>query len=68
MIDDIEILRCANFLLKEYGTEEALYRAGLRADACLESGDVEGQRTWLRIVAIIKELTRETRSSADLIH
>jgi hypothetical protein len=49
-IDAIEVSRCASFLLKEYGIADGLYRVELGADACLENGDVEGERTRLRIV------------------
>lgn len=51
MIDDIEIERCANFLLKEYGRAEGRFRATQRAEACLANGERDGQHKWLRVVA-----------------
>jgi hypothetical protein len=64
MMDDIEIQRCAQFLLKEYGAEESRFRAVQRADACLANGEQEGQRQWLRVVAKLEDLIREGRKSA----
>ncbi len=62
MIDDIEIERCANFLLKEYGRAEGRFRATQRAEACLANGEHDGQRKWLRVVAHLdhqKEINRQ---------
>jgi len=47
----------ALLLLKRHGSDAAIV-AAQRADECLESGDVEGQRIWKGIVEAILELLR----------
>lgn len=55
MIDDLEIWACANLLLKQHG-EDAWFVAAQRADELLSNGDIEGNRTFVRILNRIKEL------------
>ena len=43
--------------MKRYGTDAAL-EAGMRADALLAEGDVEGVATWRAIIRAIEELQR----------
>lgn len=59
MIEDKEIWACAHQLMRQYG-EAAAFRAAQRADALLEANDLDGHRTWLRILARIEELERMT--------
>jgi len=68
MLDQIDIFRCANLLLKNYGSADATYRAASRAEACLEQGDANGQKVWLRIVAAIKNMAGSDRYLAGVIH
>jgi hypothetical protein len=65
MIDDREIWACANLLLKQHG-ENAWFVVARRADELLAQGEVEGRRTFLRILARIKEL--ETSNPGGQLH
>ncbi|MEQ9111210.1 MAG: hypothetical protein RIF37_00535 [Rhodospirillaceae bacterium] len=55
MTSDIDIYRTAAVILKEHGDDAEMY-AMLRADELLDAGDVEGQITFLKIVAAIREI------------
>lgn len=55
MIEDREIWACANAILRRYG-DAASFHAAQRADELLEQGDMDGQKTWLRILAAISAL------------
>ena len=55
MIDDREIWACANLLLQQHG-DNAWFVVSRRADELLAQGEVEGHRTFWRILARIKEL------------
>jgi len=44
-------------MIRRYG-EDAVIKAALRADELLAAGDVDGFRTWQRIVAATNELRR----------
>jgi hypothetical protein len=67
-MDELDILRCANLLLKNYGLDDGLQRAALRADALLNQGDLVGEKVWLRIIAAMKELARTDRSELEALH
>jgi len=55
MIEDREIWACANLLVQQHG-ENAWFVAARRADELLAQGEMEGHRTFRRILARIKEL------------
>ena len=55
LIDDKDIYRTANELIKQHG-EGAPMHAAKRADELLEAGDLDGQATWKRILAATEEL------------
>ncbi|APR53881.1 hypothetical protein CA223_15700 [Sphingomonas koreensis] len=55
MIEDREIWACAHQLMRQHGTE-AWFHAAQRADELLASGEIEGHRTFLRILDRIKQL------------
>jgi triphosphoribosyl-dephospho-CoA synthetase len=59
MVDDHDIWRAANLLVKRHGHEAALV-AARRADEVLAAGDVEGCAIWKRIREAITELARMT--------
>lgn len=56
-MDEKEIWQSAAAMIKRYGDESA-YEAGQRADQLLDEGDIEGQRTWMRIIIAIEELQK----------
>ena len=57
MIPDIDIYRATQLVIRQNGEDASVIAAG-RADKLLEIGDVDGQQTWLRILAAVKELQR----------
>ncbi len=45
MTSDLDIFRSANLLVKQHG-EDAPIKAAMRADAILETGDLDGLAVW----------------------
>ena len=45
MVSDLDIYRSANVLIRQHG-EDAPIEAAVRADAMLESGDLDGYAVW----------------------
>jgi hypothetical protein len=64
MIDDLDILRAANILIKRRGDGAAI-EAPKRADELLAEGDVDGCAIWKRILHAVGELTRTTPAEAS---
>ena len=58
MVDEIDIYRTANELIKQHGNDAPIH-AAMRADAMLEAGDMDGQAVWKRILAAVDELLSE---------
>jgi hypothetical protein len=56
MIPDLDIWRSANLMIQQHG-DLADIEAAMRADDLLAKGDIDGQRTWMRILRAIDELT-----------
>ncbi len=67
MTSDLDIYRSANELIKQHG-EDAPILAAMRADELMETGDIEGQTVWLRIVKAIEELLSEERPEGAEVH
>ena len=67
MIDDLDILRAANILIKRHGADAAIETAR-RADDLLEAGDRDGCAIWKRILAVVTELTRTTRAEGERVN
>ena len=61
MVSDLDIFRSAQVLIRQHGTDAGLY-AAQRVDALSEAGDMEGERTWRRVLRAIEELQNETPS------
>ena len=57
-MDEIDIRRVADLLMKEFG-DEAVSLASKRADAMLHQGDTDGFTTWLKVVKAIETLRRK---------
>jgi hypothetical protein len=68
MAAEIDIYRTANILVKEYGVEQAPLMAARRADALLELGDIEGQRTWRAVLRAVQEITQMERGPGELVN
>jgi len=65
MSSDIDIYRAANLLVGQHGARAAIF-AAMRADELLDNGDLDGQRTWLRIIKAIEDLTSTDRGESPL--
>ncbi|HXP73683.1 MAG TPA: hypothetical protein VN823_06005 [Stellaceae bacterium] len=57
MVDEPDIWRAANLLVKRHGADAAPVAAN-RADELLTRGDVEGYAIWHRIFGAVAELVR----------
>jgi len=68
MVQELDILRCANMLLQNYGVADATFRASQRADACLDQGDATGQKVWLRVISAIQDMARTEKVPAERLH
>ena len=55
MISDLDIYRTANLLVNRHG-EDAPIEAAMRADAMLETGNLDGYAVWKRILRAVEEL------------
>ncbi len=49
MTDEIDIYRSAKLYIDQHGDQAAL-QAGMQADALLEAGDMDGAKTWRKII------------------
>ena len=67
MIADIDTYRAAHLLIKRHGDDAAI-EAAMRADELMETGDMEGEAVWLRIVKAIEELLSEERPEDAEVH
>ncbi len=59
MTSDLDIYRSANILMKRHG-EDAPILAAMRADAMLETGDLDGYAVWKRILRAVDEMGNTT--------
>ena len=60
MVEDIDIWRTANLLLRHHGYDAPII-AAQRRDALLAAGDTNGTIIWKCIMTAIDELTRARR-------
>jgi hypothetical protein len=67
MIDDLDILRAANILIKRHGSDAAI-EAARRADELLAAGDMDGRAIWKRILSAVAELTRTTPAEGERVN
>ncbi len=54
-------------LIRQRG-EDAPIEAAMRADAMLESGDLDGYAVWRRIVKAVEEIQRTKRDRCEVAH
>jgi len=65
MIEDRAIWACANLLLKQHG-DDAWFVAAQRADELLAQGEMDGHRTFVRVLNRIHAL--EAMNPAGPVH
>ena len=63
MVNETDIYRSANLLIKQHG-EDAAIHAAMQADECLDNGDLDGKVAWLAVIRAIEEL-RDTKPPKD---
>jgi hypothetical protein len=66
MVDDPDIWRAANLMLKRHGAD-AEVAAAMRADELLARGDVEGCSVWKRILVAVRELSRTAPAEGERV-
>lgn len=64
MIEEIDVWRAADLLVKRHGADAEIV-AAKRADELLAQGDVDGQRIWKRILAAVHELQRTKPAAGE---
>ncbi len=64
MTSDLDIYRSANALVKQHG-QDAPIHAAMRADAMLDTGDLNGYAVWRRIIKAAYEEHPRTRWSSS---
>ncbi len=57
----------ANLLVKQYG-QDAPNHAAVRADAMLESGDLDGYAVWKRVLRAVGELQGTAPRAGTRVH
>ncbi len=63
VVDETDIYRSANLLIKQHGADAAIY-AAMQADECLAEGDLDGKVVWLAVIKAIEEL-RDLKPHGD---
>jgi len=67
MTSDLDIYRSADLLIKQHG-EDAPIHAAMRADAMLESGDLDGYAVWRRVLRAVGELQGTAPGPGAQVH
>ncbi len=65
---NFDIYRAANEFIKQHGEDAPLHAAMRGADELMETGDMDGQAVWLRVVDAIEELLSEERPDDAKVH
>ena len=60
MTSDLEVIRAASSLIREYGDQVNL-EAAQRANALLEKGDLRAQSDWARVVEAVEGIQNQIR-------
>ncbi len=60
-MEPIDIYRTAKLLIDQHGDDAAI-EAAMKADKCLDSGDVDGVTVWKGVIRAIGELSATTRN------
>ena len=66
MITDLDIYRSAKVLIDQRG-EDAPIWAAQKADAMLESGNLDGKHLWLKILEAVEDLLSKERPTGATV-
>ena len=67
MISDRDVYTAANLMIKQHGTEAAIF-AAMNADRLAERVDRAGQALWLRVIQAIDRLAAQAPAPAERVH
>ena len=67
MIDDVDIWRAADLLIKRHGDDAGMI-AAQRADELLNHRDLEGYAIWRCILASVSDLTRTSPAEDERVN
>ena len=67
MLEDIDVWRAANLLIKQHGADAELV-AARRVDDMITEGDPAGETTWKRILAAVREMQRDKPAENERIN
>jgi hypothetical protein len=67
LIDEIDVWRSANQLIKSYGDKAAEAAAG-SVVKMQRAGDMDGMTAWLEIMLAIQELTKDKPSAGEPVN
>lgn len=56
-MEEIDVYRAANLLIRQHGALGAAIHAAQRVDELLAEGDMDGRNAWLRMLAAVRELS-----------
>jgi len=62
---DKDIWRSANLLIQQHGEDAGIHAAQM-VDKFLEEGDLDGHKTWLRILKAIESF--EDKTPSGMVH
>ena len=65
MTSEIDIYRAAKLYIDQHGNDAAI-QAAMRADALLDTGDMDGAVTWRKIIKAIEVM--QATGPDDLLH
>ena len=66
-IENIDIYRIANGLVKQHGADTMIHAAML-VDERLDDGDLDGQARWKRVLAVVEKWQSKERPPAARVH
>lgn len=66
-MEEIDIWRSANLLIKSHGDKAAEVAAG-KVVACQRTEDGEGMAVWVQIMLAIRELAKDMPSASDPVN
>ena len=67
ILSNAEVYKLADDLMRQYG-KDAVIVASLRAGEMLNSGDVDGYRTWKRLIMLVDGMTAEEEWEKVSLH
>ena len=67
LLSNAKVYEMADDLLREYG-KDAVIVAALKAGEMLNAGDVDGYRTWKRLVMLVDDMAAQDKTEPVNLH